>query len=157
MAKISKGLDIPFKGSPGSTVVNKKTSHNAIVGPDYKGLKPRMLVSEGDSVKIGQPLFVDKRVEGANYCSPVSGVVKSIQRGAKRVLQNVIVANESEEYFSFSSYKGGSLDSYNSDDLINLLLESGVWTSIKRRPFSTVANPAESPSSIFVTAIDSNP
>jgi Na+-transporting NADH:ubiquinone oxidoreductase subunit A len=157
MAKISKGLDLPFKGSPDSTINTKTTTYSAIVGHDYKGLKPKMMVSEGDTVSIGQPLFVDKRIEGANYCSPVSGVVSSIQRGSKRVLQNVIVKSEADNYFSFDNYKGGDLSTYSSEDLVLLLLESGSWTSIKRRPFSIVANPSEDPSSIFVTAIDSNP
>ena len=157
MAKISKGLDIPFKGSPTTTVFTKNTTHSAIVGEDYKGLKPKMLVSEGDSVSIGQPLFVDKRVEGANYCSPVSGVVTLVQRGSKRVLQNVIVKNESSSFYSFESYKGGDLSKYTAEELISLLLESGSWTSLRRRPFSTIANPDESPSSIFVTAMDTNP
>lgn len=157
MAKISKGLDIPFKGSPSSSVFTKMASHHAVVGSDYKGLKPKMLVSEGETVSIGQPLFVDKRVDGANYCSPVSGVVISVQRGSKRVLQNVIIKSESNNYHSFQSYKGGDLDNYSSDELVSLLLESGSWTSIKRRPFSIIADPAETPSSIFVTAVDTNP
>ena len=158
MAKISRGLDIPFKGSPAPLTLSKNTSENALVGLDYKGLKPRMLVKEGEAVSCGQPIIEDKRVEGTYFCAPVSGTIKLVQRGQKRVLQNVIIEkNGAGDHFKYQSYKTGNLDSYSSEDLISLLKEAGSWSSFRTRPFSIVPDSSASPSSIFVTAIDSNP
>tara|TARA_B100000927_G_scaffold276036_1_gene256492 strand:- start:164 stop:1513 length:1350 start_codon:yes stop_codon:yes gene_type:complete len=158
MAKISKGLDIPFKGSPAPLTVNKFTQENAIVGLDYKGLKPRLLVKEGEKVSCGQPIVEDKRVEGTYFCAPISGTLKLIQRGQKRVLQNVIVEQDgTNEFYKYKSYKNGDLDSYSSEELVNLLKESGTWSGIRTRPFSLIPDSSTDPSSIFVTAIDTNP
>lgn len=158
MAKISRGLDIPFKGSPAPLTLSKNTSENALVGLDYKGLKPRMLVKEGEVVSCGQPIIEDKRVEGTYFCAPVSGTIKLVQRGQKRVLQNVIIEkNGAGDHFKYQSYKAGNLDSYSSEDLISLLKEAGSWSSLRTRPFSIIPDSSASPSSIFVTAIDSNP
>ena len=158
MTKISKGLNIPFKGSPKGTLTSKCSSLYAVVGADFLGLKPSMLIKEGDEVSVGQPLFSDKRHEGVNYCSPVAGKVSSVQRGKKRVLENVIIEPSKEQrFFSYGAYKGANLDNYDSADLLQLLLESGSFCSFKSRPFSKVPSPSETPSSIFVTVTDSSP
>jgi Na+-transporting NADH:ubiquinone oxidoreductase subunit A len=159
MTRISKGIDIPFKGSPSKSLSSKYSNTVSVVGPDFKGMKPTMLVKEGEAVKRGQPLFIDKRYEGVNYCSPISGFVKKIQRGQRRVLENLIVERSSAENdaFTYQGYKGPSLDSYHSDEVASLLKEAGLWVSFRTRPFSKVPNPERSPASIFITAMDSNP
>ena len=159
MIKISKGLDIPFKGSPSKSISHKNTDSVSVVGPDFIGMKPTMLVKEGELVKRGQPLFLDKRFDGVNYCSPLSGIVKKIQRGQRRVLENVVIEKQDAENstYDYQCYKGANLEGYNSDEVISLLKEAGLWVSFKSRPFSKVPDSTKTPSSIFITAMNSDP
>ena len=117
MKKIRKGLDIPISGSPEHKITDFKTPRSvALVGSDFHGLKPLMLVNEGDQVKIGQPIFEDKKNPGVIFTSPGGGVVESINRGEKRVLQSVVIElDKNEEEISFSSIK--------TDDLIKRFLQ----------------------------------
>ena len=103
MQKIRNGLDIPISGSPEHKITDfKKPRSVALVGADYHGLKPSMLVKEGDRVKIGQPLFEDKKNNGVLFTSPGGGVIESVNRGDKRALQSVVIEiDESEEEESF--------------------------------------------------------
>ena len=92
MIKIKRGLNIPIEGKPNQAIDTIDAPRTvALVGYDYHGLKPTMLVSEGEVVKQGQPLFTDKKNPGVHYTAPVSGVVSAINRGAKRVLQSVVI------------------------------------------------------------------
>ena len=107
MKKIRKGLDVPISGSPEHKITDFKTPRSvALVGSDFHGLKPLMFVNEGDHVKIGQPIFEDKKNPGVIFTSPGGGVVESINRGEKRVLQSVVIQlDTNEEEISFSSIK----------------------------------------------------
>jgi len=99
LIKIKKGLTIPIAGEP-EQVIHEAPPVNsvALVGRDYIGMKPSLLVGEGDRVKIGQPLFTDRKNPGVNYTSPGGGVVAAINRGAKRALQSVVIRlDETEE------------------------------------------------------------
>ena len=90
--RIKKGLDLPLRGKPDSRVeVAADINSVAVLGADYVGLKPTMLVKEGDQVKLGQPLFEDKKNPGVLITSPASGTVTAINRGAKRVLVSVVI------------------------------------------------------------------
>ena len=90
--EIKKGLDIPITGEPKQVIENgNKVKSVAILGMDYVGMKPTMMVNEGDSVKLGQALFEDKKNPGVVFTAPGAGVVKSINRGEKRVLQSVVI------------------------------------------------------------------
>jgi len=158
MIKLKKGLDLPIAGKPSHEISEAKVpSEVAVVGTDFIGMKPTFRVAVGDTVKIGQILFACKKNEGVVYTSPANGKIKAINRGARRVLESVVISNEGNEHQSFSSYKGHDLSSYNSDELVNLLVESGSWVSLKTRPFDKVAGIKEEVSSLFVTAMDTNP
>ena len=90
---IKKGLDLPITGGPEQIIEDgNKVNSVAILGMDYVGMKPTMMVNEGDTVKLGQVLFTDKKNIGCVFTSPGAGIVKSINRGAKRVLQSVVIA-----------------------------------------------------------------
>ena len=92
MIKIRRGLDIPLAGVPDQTISDtKSTRHVALVGADYVGMKPTMLVAEGDTVKRGQILFTDKKCEGVTYTAPAAGKVVAINRGARRVFQSLVI------------------------------------------------------------------
>lgn len=158
MIKIKKGLNLPIEGSPEQKIdQGPKISKVALMGDDVAGMKPTMIVQVGDKVKVGQLLYTDKKTEGVNYTSPASGEVIEINRGARRAFQSVVIKVEGEDHVSFEAYKGAEISTYGEKEVRALLLESGMWPSLRRRPFSTVAKPEETPSSIFVTAIDTNP
>ena len=92
MIEIKTGLDLPIKGSPKQEVGDSQAvTRVALIGSDYPGMKPTMLVKEGDRVKLGQPLFADKKNEGIVFTAPGSGTVVEINRGERRVFQSIVV------------------------------------------------------------------
>jgi len=158
MITIKKGLDLPIAGSPVQELrPGNSVQSVAIVGSDYVGMKPTMEVRVGDSVKLGQLLFTDKKTPGVRYTSPGTGKLVAINRGEKRVLQSVVISLEGEGEETFQSYSGKELDTLNREQVENNLVSSGLWTSFRTRPFSRVPAPGSTPNSIFVTAMDTNP
>ena len=156
--KIDKGLDIPITGEPEQKIEKgNKVSFVAVLGMDYLGMKPKMLVSEGDKVKLGQPLFSDKKNPGVVFTSPGAGEVKAIHRGAKRVLQAVVIELHGTAQETFKEYSSKELSGLSAEQVRENLLASGLWTALRARPYGKIAVPDSTPSSIFVTAIDSNP
>ena len=158
MFKITKGLDLPISGAPNQVIENAPVARSvAVIGPDFHGMKPTMEVKVGDKVKKGQLLFTDKKTEGVKYTSPASGTVAAINRGDKRVLQSVVVDVEGNEKEEFASFSGSELKSLERQVVVSNLVDSGLWTAFRTRPFSKVPEVASTPSSIFVTAMDTNP
>jgi Na+-transporting NADH:ubiquinone oxidoreductase subunit A len=164
---LKKGLDLPITGAPEQRVFEAPaTSKVAVLARDYPFMKPRMHVSEGDRVKRGQLLFEDRKTEGVRFTAPGAGTVAAINRGARRALRSVVIElTDSEredrptddDYQAFASFTGSDVSDLEGDAVRDLLVESGLWTAIRRRPFSNVPSPSESCRSIFVTAIDTNP
>jgi Na+-transporting NADH:ubiquinone oxidoreductase subunit A len=110
-----------------------------------------------DQVKKGQVLFEDKKNPGVKYTAPASGVIKEINRGAKRVLQSVVIEINGDEQITFNTFAANELAGLSREVVQQQLVESGQWPSLRVRPFSKVASLDATPSSIFVTAIDTNP
>ena len=156
--KIKKGLDLPLNGIPkqeiSKTILTKKV---ALLGEDYIGMKPTMLVAVGDEVKKGQLLFTDKKTPGVKFTAPVSGKVVEINRGEKRAFKSLIIEKSGSEEITFKSYSENELSTLTPELIKENLIESGMWTSLRVRPFSKVADSSTTPNSIFVTAMDSNP
>lgn len=154
--KIKKGLNIPLKGNAEKVLNNAGRSREyAIKPPDFYGVVPKMLVQKGEQVKVGSPLFYNKYNEMVIFTSPVSGVFKGVVRGEKRRIMEVrIDASEEDDYMDF-----GSADPKNisSDRIIEKLLSSGLWATIRQRPYSIIANPEDRPKSIFISAFDTSP
>ena len=158
MYKISKGLDLPISGAPDQVIDGVAAAKSvAVVGPDYHGMKPTMMVKEGDKVKKGQVIFTDKKTEGVKYTAPASGTVAAINRGERRVLQSVVIDVEGDDAVEFAKYAGSDLKSLDRDKVVENLVESGLWTALRTRPYSKVPAVDTVPSSIFVTAMDTNP
>lgn len=158
MIKIKHGLDLPIAGGPAQRVdAARPTRSVAVLGPDHHGMKPTMEVQVGDRVKLGQILFSDKKTPGVHYTAPAAGVVSAIHRGERRVLQSVVIDVEGDEQVTFSQYPVEQLESLSPEQVRENLLQSGLWTALRSRPFSKVPAPEAQPSSIFVTAIDSHP
>ncbi|MDD9892881.1 MAG: Na(+)-translocating NADH-quinone reductase subunit A [Gammaproteobacteria bacterium] len=157
--KVKKGLDLPITGAPEQVIYDAPAvSQVAVVGADYIGMKPTMLVAEGDQVKLGQPLFSDKKNPGVVFTAPGAGTVSKINRGARRVLQSVVIdVDGSEDAITFNSYAADDLAGLGDDVVRKQLQESGLWAALRTRPYSKVPAVDSSPSSIFVNAMDSNP
>lgn len=156
MIRIRRGLDLPIEGRPEQTIEDgASVRHVALVGDDYVGMKPTMAVSEGDSVSLGQLLFEDKTTPGVRYTSPGAGTVVAVNRGAKRKFESVVVRLEGSDEKTFSS--ASDLGSLNRDKVRENLVESGLWTAFRTRPFSRVPAADTAPHSIFVTALDTRP
>ena len=156
--KIKKGLDVPLAGSPEQKIsAGPDITSVALLGPDTHDLKPRMLVREGDRVRLGQALYNDKANPGINFTSPGSGIVKNINRGERRILQSVVIELDGDEAEEFSHTSPGELADLDADTVRETLLASGMWTAFRTRPFSKVPAADSSPRAIFVTAIDTNP
>ena len=162
--KSTKGLDLPIIGEPEHHIESATPPRRvALLADDYVGMSPTVHVRVGDEVRRGRLLFEDKKTPGIRYTSPASGRVTAIHRGQRRALQSVVIQLDSSELsgradsVSFSAYSGQHPGSLNRSTVKELLLESGLWTALRARPYSKVANPAETPRSIFVTAMDSHP
>lgn len=155
---IKKGLDLPIAGSPVQTISDANSASTvALLGNEYVDMKPTMLVEVGQKVKLGQALFTDKKIPGVQFTAPGAGIIKAINRGAKRVLQSVIIELDGEDEVTFDSYTQTQLAKLSRDDVKNNLLNSGLWTALRTRPYSKSPDPKTNPHSIFVTAIDTNP
>jgi Na+-transporting NADH:ubiquinone oxidoreductase subunit A len=165
---IRKGLDLPITGEPVQEIdeTPTKTTRVAIVADDYPGMKPRMFVTEGDTVKRGQPLFEDRKTPGVLYTAPGAGRVIGVNRGKKRALQSVVIhLSEGEragtpgddEIAKLGSYSGKAPGELSRQELVDMLLESGLWTTLRKRPFSKVPSPETTPFALFVNAMDTNP
>lgn len=158
MFRIRKGLDLPISGVPEQHVTTGASIHHvAIVGDDYVGMRPAMLVQEGDRVIKGQALFEDKKNPGVMFTAPASGTVVAIHRGERRVLQSVVIQIEGDEKREFARFDAADLATLSHDVVQTQLLESGLWTALRTRPYSKTPVPGNVPAAIFVTAIDTNP
>jgi Na+-transporting NADH:ubiquinone oxidoreductase subunit A len=156
MVKIKRGMDIPIQGSPQQVIEDApKARAVALVGFDYVGMKPTMAVREGDRVKLGQLLFADKKTEGVQYTAPASGTIAAINRGARRVLQSVVIEVEGDDAEQFPTCTAESIP--DAGAIRAQLVNSGQWTALRTRPYSKVPAPESEAAAIFVTATDTNP
>ena len=154
--QLHKGLDIPVKGAAELRIEKTIISDVVSVKPvNFKNLTPKLLVREGDEVKAGSILFVDKYHPEVGFASPVSGTVEQIVRGEKRKLLEVRVkAAKTTDYINFNT---PDVVKATAGEIKKVLLESGLWVALKQRPYGIVANPADEPRAIFVSAFDSSP
>lgn len=157
---IKKGLDLPIVGEPRQVIeLGAKPSQVAVLGEEFVGLKPTMLVEEGDFVQKGQALFEDKKTPGVLFTAPASGQVVAINRGERRILQSVVIRCDDGEnldgQISFDIHQ--DIAALPRPTVQDQLVKSGLWTALRTRPFSRVPALDSTPAGIFVTAIDTNP
>lgn len=154
--QIKKGLNLPISGQPVQSIhPGSPVKSVALLGDDYVGMKPTMLVQVGDRVKLGQPLFEDKKTEGVIYTSPGCGTVKAVNRGEKRKFESIEIDLDGDDQETFDKFDDlGSVDRAKAEAV---LVKSGLWTSFLTRPFSRVPQPGSEANSIFVTAMDTSP
>lgn len=165
--KITKGLDIPLAGSPMQVIRERRNiTRVAVLADDFPGMKPRMQVEEGDMVRRGQVLFENRKNEGVIHTAPGAGRIIGIHRGARRVLQSIVIdlsdtersgQVEEADFQPFASYTGKPETELTREEIRDLLVESGQWTALRTRPYSKTPSPSGQPAALFVTAMDTAP
>jgi Na+-transporting NADH:ubiquinone oxidoreductase subunit A len=158
MIKLKKGLDIPLAGSPKQEISAGNTINTvAVLGEEFIGMRPTMSVEVGDTVKKGQVLFEDKKTPGVKFTAPVAGTVKEINRGAKRVLQSVVIEAAGNDAVQFGKYAADQLAGLSREQVTQNLVDSGLWVALRTRPYSQTPAIDSTPRAIFVNAMDTNP
>ncbi len=151
--KNKRGLDIPIKGEAVKKItdITSRISEVAIVPGDFFGSLLKPVIKPGERVDAGQIVMYDKKNEHVKFAAPVSGTVKEIRRGEKRKILAYIIESDGTGSQKKFTINGGK------DNIKEVLIESGLWISLRQRPFGLVANPADEPDAIFVTAADTSP
>ncbi|MFI3258862.1 MAG: Na(+)-translocating NADH-quinone reductase subunit A [Rikenellaceae bacterium] len=153
---LRKGLDIKLKGEAAKELMGTAQAAQYAISPlDFESIVPKLLVKVGEKVEAGSPLFFNKENNRIIFTSPVSGTISAINRGEKRKILNIVVdADAKQSYKEFAVVEPSKASR---EEVVELLLQSGLWATIIQRPYGIIANPAESPKSIFVSAFDSSP
>jgi len=154
--KIKKGLNIRLKGKAEKNLSKAPRSRTFVIRPsDFHLITPKLAVREGAVIQAGDVIFYSKANENIKFVSPVSGKLATIERGAKRVIKEIIIdADQQDIYKDFGAV---NVSSMNSEEIKNHLLASGCWAFIKQRPYDVIADPAVMPKAIFVSAYTTAP
>lgn len=160
---IKRGLDIPISGQPDSSIDRSRSIQRvAIVGDDYIGMRPTVLVAVGDLVRCGQPVLEDKKTPGVLFTAPISGRVTAVERGAKRRFLSLIIDQSDVDLdqlppVTWEVPGGGDVQAGEREQWVELLRQSGLWTALRTRPFGRVPALDGSPRAIFVNCMETNP
>ena len=154
---ISKGLDIPISGEVTDSEITKHvTKRVAVLGKDHHDLKPTMLVKVGDQVKKGEKLLEDKKIPGLFLVAPISGEVIEINRGERRAFESLIIENNNYDDEILFIENPSDFDA-NKENIRDILIESGLWANLKKRPFSKDPNIDDNVDEIFISCLDTSP
>lgn len=155
---ITKGHDIRITGVPDkgsyTSVVPKKIS---ISPKSFRNVKPKLLVTEGEVVKIGSPLFYDKTKTKVRFASPGAGIVTNIKFGPRRVIENIEIDIDGSDYVKNKSLQGRKLSSLNRDEAIKFILNSNLFHLFRERPFNQIPDPDKMPRDIFISGYNTAP
>ena len=160
LVKLKKGFDIRLSGKAEMEVHDFQPVKTFAIKPtDFIGMqRPKVLVKEGDTVKAGTPLLFDKKMDKVQFVAPVSGEIVEIKRGEKRKLLEIkILADSVIEFESFHKYTPSQIQEASRDTLIDHMTACGVWPQLIQRPFGVIANPSDTPKSIFISGFDTHP
>ena len=154
--KIKKGLDIKMNGQAELIYVKAPRAKTYAIKPgDWHGLTPKIIPNLCDQVKVGTPIFYDKYHPEVKFCSPVSGILSSINRGSRRRIIEVVVEDDGKD--TAESFLQADPSTLKREQIVENLLNSGLWPTIRRRPYTVIARTGEVPRSIFISAFDTSP
>lgn len=154
--KIKKGLTVRLKGEADKTLSNAPRSRTFAIRPaDFHLITPKMVVKEGAKVQAGETIFYSKNNEAIKFVSPVSGTLTKIERGAKRVIMEIVIEGDAKD--TYTDFGIVNPDSMKPEEIKEHLLASGCWPFIKQRPYDVIANPEITPKAIFISAYNSAP
>ncbi|MDH5682555.1 MAG: Na(+)-translocating NADH-quinone reductase subunit A [Spirochaetota bacterium] len=156
---LRKGYDIKLAGKAVGTVSGAaKSSLVAIQPHEFRGIRPKLSIETGQAVKIGSELFVSKENPTMRFLSPASGLVKEIRRGeGRKLLEIIIESDDKEDYESFRKHSPDEIRNLERREILDELLNGGLWPYFRERPFSRIADPERKARDIFVSAFDSAP
>jgi Na+-transporting NADH:ubiquinone oxidoreductase subunit A len=153
--KIKKGLEIKLQGEADRMLSDSVSSKYALKPTDFIGVFPKLTVKESDKVKAGSPVFFDKYRDNIQFTSPVSGTITEIKRGPKRILLEIqIEADGTDDAIDFGKADPNAIEK---EVIVEKLLKSGLWATIRQRPYSTIAYPETNPKAIFISGFDTGP
>tara|TARA_B100000029_G_C17592266_1_gene962934 strand:+ start:339 stop:1670 length:1332 start_codon:yes stop_codon:yes gene_type:complete len=155
---IKRGHDIRITGVPPKEISSIPGSESvAIIPKSFRGVKPKLLVKEGDQVQIGSPLFFDKTKPNVNWASPANGSIKTIEFGPRRVINKIEITVEGSDAIPGQSFTSEQLSSADRVTVLNRIIDANLFPLIRQRPFNKVANPEEIPRDIFISAVNTAP
>ena len=155
---VRRGLDLPIAGVPIQRIDEAgPVTRVALMGADYHGLKPRLLVTEGEWVREGQTLWIDKTHPGIRFAAPAGGFVSAVLRGEKRRLIAVVIDVTDDRPLEFPIYDDRRLEFLDEEEVRIVLQTSGMWTALRMRPFGRIPAPDSTADALFVTAVDTHP
>lgn len=154
--KLRKGLNINLKGKAAEAKMPINTPGEfALVPDDFVGVTPKVVVREGDIVKAGDALFVNKNCPDVKFASPVSGKVTAVVRGERRKVLSVKVEADKEQVFK--DFGKRKVDTLSADEVKEALLEAGLFGYISQLPYAVSTTPDTTPKAIFVSALRDMP
>tara|TARA_B110000003_G_scaffold136302_1_gene138114 strand:- start:247 stop:1602 length:1356 start_codon:yes stop_codon:yes gene_type:complete len=154
--RIKNGLTINLKGAPENIIKKASFPKFVSINPsNFHLITPKMEVKVGDKVQMGDPVFYSKNNPEIKFCSPVSGTITDIVRGAKRRILEILIKSDDKQ--KIKKHKIFKIESCSRNDVLELLLISGCWPFIKQRPYDIIANPNDTPKSIFISTVSSAP
>lgn len=158
LISIRKGLDLRMAGAPASEVSGVEGSGvRALCLSGIPELRLRLLVKEGDRVRRGTPVLEDKKRVGLRFCAPAAGRVRAVVYGPRRAIERIEIEREGGETELLPRTSRDGIRSMTRESVLASLLASGALSLIRRRPFSRIADPAVTPKSIFINAMNTAP
>ena len=140
--RIRRGLNINLLGDADKVYASVKNHDIYALKPtDFHGLTPKLNVKVGDNILAGSVVFYDKYNEKIKFCSPVSGTIQDIVRGEKRRILEIIIKSDSEIIYESHSQKNPK--DLSREQIIDYMLEKGVWPFIRQKPYDIIANPTD--------------
>jgi Na+-transporting NADH:ubiquinone oxidoreductase subunit A len=153
--KIRKGLNLPLKGSPSDSLISAAdVKEVAVLGDDFPGLKPSMIVKEGDFVRKGEPIFSDRKNPEIIFTAPATGLVKSVNRGAKRKFLSLVIEKQDGDSVIFDTFDPSKADF---KKVYGLLKSSGLLSAVRQYPFAKCPSADRKPDAVFVNCMDTRP
>ena len=161
ITRTRRGLDIRIGGAPVQSIEpGPSIGSVAVLGADYVGLRPRVMVDVGDIVRPGQPLLSDRDDPAVIIPASAAGRITAVNRGKRRALESVVVEiseTPPEGPVSFDTFSANALAQLDRNVVADRLLASGFWASFRTRPYGRIPHSQSTPSAIFVTATDTRP
>lgn len=157
VVKLRKGLDIRLKGTAAKqkTQIPPAYEEVALMPQDFVGVTPKPVVREGDVVKAGDTLFVNKASQEVGFSSPVSGMVAAIVRGERRKVLRIVVKADKETLYTDYGQKDPA--KLTGEEVKTSLLQAGLFGYINQLPYAVSTTPDTTPKAIFVSALRDMP
>ena len=156
--ELKKGHNIRISGQPSGEILSITGSKTVALSPaEFHGIKPKLMVADGDQVKLGSPLFFDKIKPEVKWASPASGTIKKIQFGPRRIIEKIEIKDPGNDAVEGPVYTQDQLSNLDRKTVLKIILDANLFPMIRQRPFNKIADPKESPRDIYISAINTAP